>query len=192
MPNASSITATKYLVADIALSRRLVYAFVFNLLLIASAYIRIPLPFSPVPITGQTMAVLACGLFLGPVTGALTVIAYLLEGALGLPVFAGGAAGPAHLAGPTGGYLIGFIPGAFVVGLLSARVQSMTWPRLIGALTLGTVMIYIPGLLILTLFVPNNMVLRTGLYPFLPGAVIKIFFTASGLSAFKKIRRSLS
>lgn len=191
MPHASSITATRYFVGEIALSRRLIYALGFNLLLIASAYIRIPLPFSPVPITGQTMAVLACGLFLGPVTGSLTVIAYLMEGALGLPVFAGGSAGLAHIAGPTGGYLLGFIPAAFVVGILSARVGSMTYLRLIGVLIMGVVIVYIPGLLVLTLFMPDNIVLHIGLYPFLPGAVIKVFFTASALSAYKRIRQSI-
>jgi len=191
MPHASSITATTYLVGEITFSRRLVCALSLNLLLIASAYIRIPLPFSPVPITGQAMAVLACGLFLGPVTGALTVIAYLFEGALGLPVFAGGSAGLAHIAGPTGGYLLGFIPAAFIVGILSARVRSMTYLRLIGVQVLGVVIIYIPGLLVLTLFVPDSIVLRTGLYPFLPGAAIKIVLTASALSAYKRIRQSI-
>lgn len=191
MPNASSITATTYLVSEITLGRRLVYALSFNLLLIASAYVRIPLPFSPVPITGQTMAVLACGLFLGPVTGSLTVIAYLFEGALGLPVFAGGGAGLAHIAGPTGGYLLGFIPAAFIVGILSARVRSMTYLRLIGVLVLGVVIVYVPGLLVLTLFVPDDIVLHTGLFPFLPGAAIKIVLTASALSAYKRIRQSI-
>jgi biotin transport system substrate-specific component len=191
MPNTSSISATKYLVGQLSLSRKLVYAIGFNLLLIASAYVRIPLPFTPVPITGQTMAVLACGLFLGPVTGAATVVAYLLQGALGLPVFAAGAAGLPHLAGPTGGYLLGFIPAAFVVGLLSARAPSLTFLRLLIVLILGLTLIYVPGLLVLTLFMPNNMVLETGLYPFLPGAAIKIILTASALSVYKRIKQSL-
>ncbi len=190
MSYTSSIAATKYLVGEITVGRRLLYALSFNLLLIASAYIQIPLPFSPVPITAQTMAVLACGLFLGPVTGALTVVAYLTEGMLGLPVFAGGSAGLARLAGPTGGYLIGFIPAAFIVGLLSERVRSMTYLRLLAVLSLGAAIIYVPGLLVLSLFVPGHAVLPTGLYPFLPGAAVKIVVTASALSAYKRIRRS--
>ncbi len=81
----------------------------------------IQLPFSPVPITGQTMAVLLVGALLGSRRGALAVLAYIAEGLAGLPVFAGGAAGLARLFGPTGGYLVGFVAAAFLVGWLAER-----------------------------------------------------------------------
>jgi biotin transport system substrate-specific component len=85
------------------------------------AQVAIPLPFSPVPITGQTFAVLLVGVLLGSRRGGLGVLLYLLEGAAGLPFFAGGTAGLARLAGPTGGYLVGFVVAAIVVGLLAER-----------------------------------------------------------------------
>jgi len=190
MPQVMTAAAVKYHVGHIALGKRLTYMLTFNLLLIASAYIQIPLPFSPVPITAQTMAVLACGLFLGPITGALTVLAYILEGALGLPVFAGGTAGLAKIFGPTGGYLAGFVAAAFIVGLLSEKVRSLTYGKLAAILTLGTALIFIPGLIIVSLFAPDGQTLTMGLYPFLPGAAIKIIVTASALTAYKRIRRS--
>jgi biotin transport system substrate-specific component len=137
------------------------------------------------------MAVLACGLFLGPIYGSLTVLAWLAEGAMGLPVFSGGAAGLARIFGPTGGYLAGFVAAAFIVGLLSGKAQSMGYGRLLAVLTLGTACIFIPGLLVVSLYAPEGSVLAMGLYPFLPGAAVKIVVLASGLSAYKKIRRSL-
>lgn len=179
----------RYYLAQITLGRQLLLMLGFNLLLIASAYVRIPLPFSPVPITAQTMAVMACGLFLGPVCGSLTVLAYIVEGIVGLPVFAGGTAGMAVLLGPTGGYLIGFVTSAFVVGYFSEKVIRMTYARLIGVLSLGTVAVFLPGLSVLALYSGTGSVVTIGLLPFLPGAVIKTAFLASGLSLYKRFRK---
>ena len=86
-----------------------------SLLIAASAQIAIPLPFSPVPITGQTFAVLLVGFVLGARLGAWSVAVYLFEGAMGMPFFSGGGAGAGWLLGPTGGYLVGFLVAAFVV-----------------------------------------------------------------------------
>ncbi len=191
MSNIHEAVASRFYVGQLALGRQLSYMLAFNVLLVASSYIQIPLPFSPVPVTAQTIAVLACGLFLGPVRGALTVLAYLAEGALGLPVFAGGSAGLAKLMGPTGGYLFGFVSGAFVVGWLSEKVQSMSYGKLIGVLALGMISIFIPGIIVLSIFVPQGTILQTGLLPFLPGATLKVVALASALSVYKKIRRSL-
>jgi biotin transport system substrate-specific component len=191
MPQAVTAVASRYYVGEMALGKRLTYMLTFNLLLIVSSYIQIPLPFSPVPLTAQTMAVLACGLFLGPITGALTVLAYILEGAMGLPVFAGGAAGIARIFGPTGGYLAGFVAAAFCVGLLSEKIRSMTYLKLLAVLTIGTALIFIPGLIVISLFAPQGQTLTMGLYPFLPGAAVKIAVTASALSAYKRVRRSM-
>jgi biotin transport system substrate-specific component len=179
-----------YYVGELTLGRQAIYMLTFNILLIASSYIQFPLPFSPVPVTAQTMAVLACGLFLGPLRGAFTVIAYLLEGSLGLPVFAGGSAGIAKLIGPTGGYLIGFAAAAFVVGLLSEKIQSMNYYKLLAVLSVGTIVIFIPGVTIVSFFAPEGQALAMGLYPFLPGAIVKIIITASSLTAYKKTRKS--
>jgi len=190
MSQVTTAVATRYHLDEVALGRRLVYMLTFNILLIASSYIQIPLPFSPVPITAQTMAVLACGLFLGPVAGALTVLAYLIEGAAGLPVFAGGGAGLARIFGPTGGYLAGFVFGAYFVGLVSEKSKSMNYIKLLATLTGGTIMIFVPGLVAVSMFVPHGQALNLGLYPFIPGAVVKIIATASLLSAFKRVRKS--
>ena len=191
MIRSHEAVASRFYFGELAWGRQLSYMLAFNIVLIVSSYIQFPLPFSPVPVTAQTMAVLACGLFLGPVKGALTVLAYLAEGALGLPVFAGGSAGFVKIFGPTGGYLAGFVAAAYVVGALSARVNSMTYGKVLGVLTLGTVIIFIPGIAVVSLFAPQGMALQMGLYPFLPGAVVKILVTASALSAYKQIRRSL-
>lgn len=191
MPKAMEAVAENYFLGQVATTRQLAYMATFNLLLIASAYIQIPLPFSPVPVTAQTMAVLGCGLFLGPIWGAVTVLAYLLEGSLGLPVFAGGTAGLAKLIGPTGGYLLGFVPAAYLVGFLSQRLKSMSYWRLLLALVSGTAVIFGCGLLMLSIFTPKGNVLVMGLYPFLPGAAVKILALTSLLAGYKKIRRSI-
>jgi biotin transport system substrate-specific component len=90
-----------------------------SLLVALMAQVSVPLPFSPVPITGQTFAVLLVGAALGAKRGSASLLLYLLEGAAGLPVFAGGGAGPATFLGPTGGYLIGFVAAAWLVGALA-------------------------------------------------------------------------
>jgi len=191
MPKTMEVTVPKYYLGQVATTRQIVYMATFNLILIASAYIQIPLPFSPVPVTAQTMAVLACGLFLGPFWGAATVLAYLLEGSLGLPVFAGGTAGLAKLMGPTGGYLLGFVPAAYLVGYLSQRVRPMSYWRLLLVLVSGTTVIFGCGLIMLSLFSSEDSLLVMGLYPFLPGAAIKIIALTSLLAGYKKIRQSI-
>ncbi|MCP4569699.1 MAG: biotin transporter BioY [FCB group bacterium] len=191
MHKVRAAVADRFYLGELALGRRLTLMLTFNALLIASAYIQIPLPFSPVPITAQTMAVLACGLFLGPVAGSLTVLAYLVEGALGLPVFAGGTAGLVKFFGPTGGYLAGFVLAAFVVGHLSERLVSMTYTRLLIVLTCGSALIFAAGLTGLAVFAPQGNLLEVGLFPFLPGALVKIVVVASALSAYKKVRQSI-
>jgi len=150
-----------------------------TLLVAASARVAIPLPFSPVPVTGQTFAVLLVGALYGSRLGALTLVAYLAEGAAGLPVFAAGGAGAAHLLGPTGGYLLGFVAAAGVTGLLAEH----GWDRRFGAtalaMTLGTAMIFTPGVFWLGAIVGPEAALLVGLWPFLPGAAAKIILAAT-------------
>lgn len=100
--------------------RRLVFLVVAGSVLIA-LLAQLEIPLQPVPITGQTFGVLLVGALLGSRLGAVTVLTYLAWGAIGLPVFAGGISGPARLVGPTGGYLVGFVGAAFLVGWLSER-----------------------------------------------------------------------
>jgi len=131
-------------------------------------------PFGPVPVTGQTFAVLMTGALLGARRGSLAVLAYIAQGLAGLPVFAV-VSGPAALLGPTGGYLVGFVAAAYVTGLLAEK----GWDRRIGttvlAMTLGNVVIYAFGLLWLCRLIGvKTTVLTTGLYPFVPGDLLKI------------------
>ncbi|MCI0595450.1 MAG: biotin transporter BioY [candidate division Zixibacteria bacterium] len=145
-----------------------------SFLMALSAQIAIPLPFSPVPITGQTFAVLVVGMLLGRWRGTAAVLAYLTEGTLGLPVFAGGAAGIAKILGPTGGYLVSFLPAAYLVGYLAEK----GWDRKISttflAMILGNVIIFSFGALWLARFVGLDKALSLGVLPFLAGDVVKI------------------
>ncbi len=154
-----------------------------SLLIALFARISVPLPFSPVPITGQTFAVLLVGALLGSRAGAVSVLAYLAEGIAGLPVFANGAGGPAVLFGPTAGYLYGFIAAAFIVGWLCER----GWDRRLGtaaaAMVIGNLVIYLCGLPWLAGFVGVDNVLALGLLPFIPGDLLKIGLAALALPA---------
>jgi len=154
-----------------------------SLLIDLCAHVKVWLPFSPVPVTGQTFAVLMLGALLGPRRGCLAVLAYIIEGAAGLPVFAVGI-GPAVLLGPTGGYLFGFIPAAYITG----RLAEMGWDRRIGttvlAMVFGNLAIYSFGLLWLSCLTGFNiMVLTLGLYPFIIGDLVKIILAAILLPA---------
>jgi biotin transport system substrate-specific component len=139
-----------------------------------SAQIAIRIPFTPVPITGQTFAVLLTAILLGSRRGSLAVLAYLIEGAVGLPVFAGATAGLVHLFGTTGGYLFGFIPAAFVCGFLAEKGWDRNFISTFVIMSLGTAIIFFSGLSWLKIYVGSENVLAFGLYPFIPGALLKI------------------
>ena len=130
------------------------------------------------PLTGQTFAVIVIGSILGSRRGSLAVIAYLLEGISGLPVFAQAQFGLIHLFGPTGGYLIGFVPAAFICGLLVEFGWGKTIFSVLGMMTVGTMVIFICGLFWLKILFGNNNVLVIGFYPYVFGAVIKIALAA--------------
>lgn len=145
-----------------------------SLFIALSARIAIHLPFSPVPITGQTLAVLLAGALLGSRRGALSVLAYLAEGLAGLPVFSAGRAGLAHLLGPTGGYLIGFVAAAYLTGYLAERGWDRRPLTTALAMLAGNVALYLPGLAWLASFVGADKALALGLYPFVIGDLLKI------------------
>ncbi len=153
------------------------------------AQMNIDLPFSPVPITGQTFAVLVVGLLLGSTRGLAAVAAYFLEGAAGLPVFAGGAAGAIHFAGPTGGYLIGFLPAAALMGYLAERRWDRSIFLTVLAMIMGSAVIQLLGLAWLSNFVPNAQLFALGLLPFLAGDAVKIAAAAILLPALRKYVR---
>jgi biotin transport system substrate-specific component len=158
--------------------------------------ISIPLPFTPVPITGQTLGVLLVGAAYGPVLGPATLGLYLLWGVAGLPVFAPNPDGSHEtglallsLAGPTGGYLWGFLLSSWVVGGLARRGWDRSLRGAAAAMLLGEVAIYAVGLAWLHRALPGLVggpvsvgdTLRAGLYPFLVGDAIKLMIAAAGL-----------
>jgi biotin transport system substrate-specific component len=134
----------------------------------------------PIPVTGQTFAVLLAGAVLGPRRGASSVLAYIAEGLMGLPVFAQGKAGPAVLAGPTAGYLVGFVAAAYVVGILARSGWDHRPLTTALAMIAGNIVLYAFGLAWLFclahLFgkLSATGVLAIGLYPFLLGDILKI------------------
>lgn len=162
-----------------ALLRAALLALGGSLLLTFSAKLQIP--FWPVPMTMQTFAVLVIGMGLGARLGGATVALYLAEGALGLPVFAGTpekGIGFAYLIGPTGGYLLGFLVSAALLGWLAER----GWDRHIGstlaAMALGSALIFACGLAWLGPLIGFTKAVQFGLLPFLPGAALKIALAA--------------
>ena len=166
---------------------QLVLVLAGSALLAISAQIKIPL--YPVPVTGQTLVVLLIGMAYGSRLGAATVLAYLLEGGMGLPVFAGGSAGWATLAGPTGGYLIGFLAAAFVLGLLAERGMGRGPISTALAMLVGTAIIYVFGVTHLGGFIGFEKAIAAGLLPFLYGDALKLI-VAAGLMplAWRSVR----
>lgn len=160
-----------------------------SLLIALSAQVALPLAFSPVPVTGQTLAVLLVGAVLGSRRGALSVLAYLVEGTAGLPVFAGGGSGPIWLLGPTGGYLLGFVVAAWTVGWLCEHLWDRSVAGTLVIMLAGSATIYMFGLLWLARFVGADRALALGLLPFFPGDSIKIALAVLSLSVGLRLRR---
>lgn len=158
-------------------------------LIALAAQVKIVVAFSPVPLTGQTFAVLLVAAALGRL-GLASIVAYLIEGAVGLPVFAGGAAGAAYMVGPTGGYLLGFALAAAVVGSAAERGWDRHLLTALAAMLLGEIAIYAGGLAWLARFVPAGRLLDAGLIPFIPGDLVKMVLAALALpSAWRLVRR---
>lgn len=160
------------------------------------AYIKIPIPISPVPISGQTLGVMLSGGLGGPVAGAAAQAVYVLLGLVGIPVFAGGTSGPGVLLGPTGGYLWSFVPSAYAIGLLlkrNGKTDSLKGKyRFLRAFTAclvgGVGIVYVCGVLQLALVVHLGVVraLVVGALPFIPGDVIKALIAAFVISRFPR------
>jgi biotin transport system substrate-specific component len=151
------------------------------------AQLQVRLPFTPVPVTGQTLGVLLVGAALGPGLGALSMGLYLAQGALGLPFFSGGESGPAFLgpAAATGGYLWGFLVAAALVGWLARRGWDRTPARAVAAMLLGEAVIYLVGLpwLMGAIDVAPARALSLGFAPFVVGDLLKLIVAAGLLPA---------
>jgi len=160
-----------------------------SLLLAASSYIQVPMV--PVPITMQTFAVTMIGALYGWRLGSITIIAWLAEGALGMPVLAGGAAGLHTFVGPTGGYLLAFPFAAALMGWLAER--GWTGHRVILSfigMLLGNLLCLVLGAAWLATIVGPEKAIVAGVLPFLVGGVLKSALGAATLKAFARVRRA--
>lgn len=170
-------------IEELSLPQKLALAIVFAALIALAAQIRIPLPWTPIPITGQTFVVLLAGVLLGRNWGGFSVGSYAAVGALGVPVGAGMAGGLAWLAGPTGGYIVGFVLAAMLVGY-----AVRTFPQLRGIVGLATLMLFANfvvihgmGLLYLGHLTGATLseLLWMGTIPFIVGDVTKVLAAAA-------------
>ena len=162
-----------FIVAQIVLS---------SLFIALCAQISIHLPFTPVPMTMQTLAVMMVGGILGSRNGAISVILYLVESMAGLPVLAGGAINPLALIGPTGGYLIGFVFQAYLVGWFAERLTVLGKASLMMGISLAYAMELLFGALWLAQFVGFKYMFMMGVIPFIPGAIVKILVVVNFLT----------
>jgi biotin transport system substrate-specific component len=166
--------------ADANLLRNVILVVSGVIITAAAAHISIPL--TPVPMTLQTLAVLALGAAYGSSLGALTMVAYAAAGAAGLPVFAPTADGYPGLLGPSAGYVFGFIFSAFVVGWFAERGWDRNAAKLLIPMLLGAAVLYVPGLLWLKGFVGGfDKAVEYGLAPFAVGDTIKAVVAAIGI-----------
>jgi biotin transport system substrate-specific component len=161
-----------------------------SLFVAALAQVKIPLPFTPVPLTGQTFAVLLTAAALGSKRGAASMAFYIALGAFGLPVFAGGASGMAYLSGATLGYLVGFVIAAYIIGLLAERGLERNVRTSVIPFLVGTVIIYACGVTWLAIILGSfSKAITAGLVPFLIGDIIKLIAAALALPAAWKLAK---
>ena len=162
-------------------------------LIAASAQLSIPLPFTPVPITGQTFSILLVGASLGTVRGGASGLLYVALGIAGAPVYADGAHGWTVITGASGGYLIGFPVAAALTGWLAEKRWDRRFSSAIGAMLTGNVVLYLFGLpwLAVVLDADLERTLALGLYPFIPGDTLKLYLAAALLPAAWRVVRRL-
>lgn len=174
-----------------ALGRRILVVIAGAVIVALAAQVEVPLPFTPVPITLQPLAVLVVGGLLGASGGAATLVAYLAMGMMGLPVFAGGAGGAHRLLGLTGGYLLAFPVAALVTGRLT-RAESAGALRVLLACAAGMVVIHVGGVAQLALLGGDPATaFRLGFVPFLANDLIKIGLAAALLLVLRPRTRAL-
>jgi biotin transport system substrate-specific component len=168
--------------------RMLVFASLLAALMAVGAYLAIPI--GPVPIVMQNMFVFLAGLVLGSRWALASVAVYLLTGALGLPVFAGGMGGIGRIVGPTGGYLIGYLPAVFIVGYISEKAAARIGYDIL-AMICGTAVLYAFGVTWLKFLTGMDWTkaLTVGMFPFLIGDVVKIAAAALIAKALRPVIR---
>ncbi len=183
------IQQTKFFFIDNSLKVTAIKALIGSLFIALLAQVSIPL--QPVPITGQTLGVTIVGFAFGKRAGVASVALYLLEGALGLPVFANGSSGIAAFFGPTGGYLYGFLATAYILGYFSDK-GILNYPMaafFIAIIASATTFVF--GLLQLSFFVPADKVLEYGFTPFIAGGLVKALIASFTVSGAYKLSKKL-
>jgi biotin transport system substrate-specific component len=153
------------------------------------APISIRLPFSPIPIATQLHVILLLSCFLGSKRASLAVMAYLFQGAIGLPVFAGGGCSLLYLAGPTGGFLVGYLAAAWLTGFLLERISNRTPSKAFAAMGLGNLVAFLFGLLWLSRYIGWQQAVVLGMLPFLVGDMIKLVIATRCLKSLRYFNR---
>jgi biotin transport system substrate-specific component len=180
-PNAATLRVAAFPRAGLLTDVLLVLA--GTCLIAAAAQISIKLPFTPVPITGQTFAVVLVGASLGPVFGMASAMLYLWLGVAGAPIYAHHDSGWDVITSASGGYIVGFVLAAAASGWLAERGWDRRFSSSIGAMLTGNVIIYLVGLPWLAVVLGTNLekTLEYGLYPFVPGDMFKLYLAAAVL-----------
>ena len=172
------------------IARGLALALGGSLLLAVSAKVQVP--FYPVPLTLQTLVVLLIGAALGARLAASSVALYLIAGLAGLPVFAGAVAGPLYMAGPTGGYLVGFLAAAAMIGFAADRGWDRSWIRLFVSLSLGHAVVFAFGFLWLAELIGAEKAFAAGVAPFALATILKTLLAVALVGAGRRVAARMS
>jgi biotin transport system substrate-specific component len=192
-PNAATLRLAAFPQTNVLTDALLVLA--GTGLVAGAAQISVKLPFTPVPITGQTFAVVLVGASLGAVRGTASLFLYLWLGVAGAPIYAHHDSGWNVITSASGGYIVGFILAAAVTGFLAEQGWDKRLSSSIGAMLTGNVVVYLVGLPWLAVVLNTNLekTLEYGLYPFVPGDTLKLYLAAAALPAtwgiVRRIRR---
>ncbi len=165
------------------ISNELLIASLGGVFLALLSQVAFPIPFTPIPVTLQTLAVFLLAGFLGSKRAATSVIAYLAQGSVGLPVFAGGLANPLWFLDPKAGFLVSFIAAAFLIGKLVEKRCNPPFIYFLSALTLGQIVMFAIGAGWLSFFVGMDKAIAFGVVPFISGAMLKIVVASLLLKA---------
>ncbi|MDF2634019.1 MAG: BioY protein [Pelosinus sp.] len=169
-----------------------IYAALFAALIAVLGLVSIPLPISPVPVTGQSLAIMLAGSILTVRQAAYSVLTFLLLGAVGVPVFAGMTGGIGILVGPRGGYLFGFLVGAIVIALLKGQ-NNNKWRLALANMVGGIIVVYTFGMLWLNFVTGMGLekALMVGVLPYIPGDLFKVFAaTIIGIAVNSQLQKT--
>jgi biotin transport system substrate-specific component len=192
-PYSKADTLIEAALAPLDSARSVGLVFAFSLLVAACAQFAIHI--GPIPITGQTFAVLLTGALLGSRLGAAAIIVYLIEGAVGLPFFAEGAGGLLRFIGPTGGYLVAFPAAAYITGAFAEHGWDRRYPTAVAAMAIGSAVVFLGGWSWFSVVTstPPIAAFKVAVLPFIPGDIIKIALGAAVLpTGWAILRRKAS